>query len=133
MLKNLAKTISTTNGNPQPSSRERFELYRKQVKQKELPTGGYHSTDEPRGAKNRVRSATQLAWQFFRLLIPYRWQTFLIMLSAATATLIGLLPPAGTKFVIDYGLNHKPLPERWLNSFPSLGDPRQLLLFTVIA
>src|SRR5262245_1884388 len=133
MHENLAKSVSTGNGHAQPSSRKRFEHYRGLVKQKELPTGGYHSTDEPRSAKNRVRSATQLAWQFFRLLIPYRWQTFLILLSAATATLIGLLPPAGTKFIIDYGLNHQPLPERWLNWFPTLANPRQLLLLTVIA
>jgi ATP-binding cassette, subfamily B, bacterial len=133
MLKNSENTISTSNGKMHSSSRERFEHYRRQVKQKELPTGGYHSTDEPRSAKNRVRSATQLAWQFFRLLRAYRWQTFLILLSAATATLIGLLPPAGTKFVIDYGLNHQPLPQRWLNWFPSLANPRQLLLVVVIA
>jgi ATP-binding cassette subfamily B protein/subfamily B ATP-binding cassette protein MsbA len=133
MVKNLADTISTSNGKLQSSSRERFEHYRKQVKKKELPTGGYHSTDEPRSAKNRVRSATQLAWQFFRLLRAYRLQTFLILLSAAVATLIGLLPPAGTKVVIDYGLNHQPLPQRWLNRFPSLANPRQLLLFVVIA
>src|SRR5262245_49712308 len=133
MLKNLANTISTGNGKLQSSSRERFEHYRKQVKQRELPAGGYHSTGESPSAKNRVRSATQLVWQFFRLLIPYRWQTSLILLSAATATLIGLLPPAGTKFVIDYGLNHKPLPQRWLNWFPSLANPRELLFVTVIA
>src|SRR5262249_23921990 len=107
--------------------------YRELVKQKELPAGGYHSTDDRPNAKSRLRSARQLVWQFFRLLIPYRGQTFLILLSAATATLIGLLPPAGTKFVIDYGLNHKPLPQPWLNRFPSLAKPRQLLLFTVIA
>src|SRR6478672_3371357 len=133
MRKNSAKTISTSNGKLHSSSRERFEHYRKQVKQKALPAGGYHSTDAPRSAKDRVRSATQLAWQFFRLLRAYRWQTFLILLSAAIATLIGLIPPAGTKVVIDYGLNHQPLPQRWLNRFPSLADPRQLLLVTVIA
>ena len=107
--------------------------YRQKVKQKELPKGGFHSSGEPRSAKDRVRSATQLVWQFFRLLIPYRWQTFWILVSATAATLIGLLPPAGTKFIIDYGLNHKPLPERWLKWFPSLADPKQLLLVTVIA
>ena len=49
------------------------------------------------------------------------------------ATLIGLLPPAGTKFIIDYGLRHKPLPAPWLRLFPSLANPRQLLLVTVVA
>ena len=42
-------------------------------------------------------------------------------------------PPAGTKFIIDYGLNGKRLPAKWLEQFPSLADPRQILLVTVIA
>ena len=80
-----------------------------------------------------MRSATQLAWHFFRLLIPYRYQTFWILASASAATLIGLLPPAGTKFIIDYGLSRKPLPARWLIWFPSLSNAKQLLLLTVVA
>src|SRR3954454_20327862 len=82
MQKDLAKSVSTSNGHLQPSSRKRFEHYRDLIKQKELPAGGYHSTVEP--PSNRIRSAAQLVWQFFRLLIPYRWQTFFILLSAAT-------------------------------------------------
>ncbi len=46
MLNNLANPVSTSNGHLLSSSRERFEHYRKQVTQKELPAGGYHSTDE---------------------------------------------------------------------------------------
>ena len=115
------------------SSRIRFELYRRRVKQQELPKGGIHSSGDARSAKDRVRSATQLAWHFFRLLIPYRYQTFWILASASAATLIGLLPPAGTKFIIDYGLSRKPLPARWLIWFPSLSNAKQLLLLTVVA
>ena len=115
------------------SSRLRFEQYRQKVKQQELPKGGIHSSGDARSAKDRVRSATQLVWHFLRLLIPYRFQTFWILASATAATLIGLLPPAGTKFIIDYGLSHKPLPEPWLRLFPSLADPRRLLLLTVLA
>ena len=47
--------------------------------------------------------------------------------------MIGLLPPAGTKFIIDYGLSRKPLPARWLIWFPSLSNAKQLLLLTVVA
>ena len=43
------------------------------------------------------------------------------------------MPPAGTKFIIDYGLNGKRLPAKWLEQFPSLANPRQILLVTVIA
>ncbi|HEY2883167.1 MAG TPA: ABC transporter ATP-binding protein [Pirellulales bacterium] len=126
-------TGQPSGGSKPNSSHERFDLYRKQVRRKELPRGGFHSDSAARNGKHRVRSATQLVWHFLRLLIPYRWQTFWILTSAAVATLIGLIPPAGTKFIIDYGFNHKPLPARWLNSFPWLVDPKQLLLATVIA
>ena len=55
------------------------------------------------------------------------------MVSVTVATLIGLVPPAGTKFIIDYGLSHKPVPDFWLRWFPSLSSPRHLLLVTVVA
>src|SRR5581483_10515998 len=132
MLKNIADSPSasqidrapsrTTNDRPPNSSRLRFEQYRQKVKQQELPPGGIHSSGDSRSAKDRVRSATQLVRHFLRLLIPYRFQTFWILASATAATLIGLLPPAGTKFIIDYGLSHQPLPEPWLGLFPSLAD-----------
>jgi len=98
-----------------------------------LPHGGIHSSDDSRSAKDRVRSATQLVRHFLRLLIPYRFQTFWILVSASAATLIGLLPPAGTKFIIDYGLSRQPLPAPWLRLYPSLADPKRLLLLTVLA
>ncbi len=117
----------------QNSSRIRFERYRQKVKQQELPKGGIHASGQARSAKDRVRSATQLVGHFIRLLSPYRFQTCAILASATIATLIGLLPPAGTKFIIDYGLSHRALPDAWLRSFPSLADPRRLLLVTVVA
>jgi ATP-binding cassette subfamily B protein/subfamily B ATP-binding cassette protein MsbA len=58
---------------------------------------------------------------------------FWILASATAATLIGLLPPAGTKFIIDYGLTGKRLPQPWLDRFPQLADPHRLLLATVVA
>ena len=130
-----ASTVGATTADSKlPSaSRSRFELYRQKVKRKQLPKGGVHSAGEARSAKDRVRSAKKLVWQFFRLLSPYRQQIFWILLSLTASTLIGLLPPAGTKFIIDYGLNGQPLPERVLRWFPSLANPKQLLLVTVLA
>ncbi len=114
-------------------SRSRFDRYREQVKRKQLPQGGIHSSGDVRSRKDRVRSAGQLVWQFFRLLYPFRWQISWILVSVTISTLLGLLPPAGTKFIIDYGLNGRKLSDWWLNRFPSLNNPRQLLLFTVVA
>lgn len=114
-------------------SRARFERYRRKVKRKELPKGSFHSTGEARSARDRVRSATELVWQFIKLLSPYRRQITWILLSLTASTAIGLLPPAGTKLIIDYGLTGRPLPEPLRHWFPSLIDPKQLLLVTVVA
>ena len=120
-------------GDIQPGgSRPRFEQYRALVKHKKLPKGGIHSGGEVRSAKDRVRSSGDLVWRFSQLLAPYRSQVFWILASLTTATLIGLVPPAGTKFIVDYGLSGRSLPEPWLKSFPSLADPKHLLLATVL-
>ena len=135
-LANKTGDSATVSGQGIPlhrGSRSRFENYRKQVKLQQLPQGGIHSSGDVRSAKDRVRSAWQLVWEFLRLLYPFRQQIFWILLSVTISTLIGLLPPAGTKFIIDYGLNGNRLPESWLRRFPQLANPRQLLFFTVVA
>ncbi|MEK6257044.1 MAG: ABC transporter ATP-binding protein [Planctomycetota bacterium] len=128
-----SQTPPTADSQQPSASRSRFELYRQKVKHKQLPKGGVHSAGEARSARDRVRSANKLVWQFFKLLLPYRRQIIWILVSLTVSTLIGLLPPAGTKFIIDYGLSGKPLPEPVLRRFPSLVDPKQLLLVTVLA
>ena len=126
-------TVPTpTRGGLFVGSRTRFESYRRQVKNKELPKGSIHSNSEHRSAKDRVRPAGKLVWQFLELLVPYRVTVISILVSVTISTLIGLIPPAGTKFIVDYGLSGKKLPDGWLNRFPFLADPRQLLLVTVV-
>ena len=128
---NIASDRQSNDSQPN-GSRPRFEQYRLNVKLKKLPKGGIHSSGDARSATDRVRSAWELVWRFFQLLSPYRRQVFWILVSLTVATLIGLVPPAGTKFIIDYGLNGRTLPERVLKSFPSLADPKRLLLATVL-
>ena len=112
-------------------SRQRFEAYRKKVQEKLLPKGGVHSAGESRAARDRVRSSWQLVREFFGLLHPYRWQISLTLLSVTLSTLLGLLPPAGTKFIVDYVLNGVPLPA-WISAmFPSLNSPMRLLAAAV--
>ena len=109
------------------SSRQRFEQYRRKVRDKLLPKGGVHSTGEARSAKDRVRTSWQLIREFFRLLHPYRWQISLTLLSVTLSTGLGLLPPAGTKFIVDYVLGGLPLPTWFSRAFPSLNTPMRLL------
>ena len=113
-------------------SRPRFEQYRLKFTHKSLSRGSVHSSGNARSTKDRVRSAWELVWRFFQLLSPYRRQIFWILVSLTAATLIGLVPPAGTKFIIDYGLSGRTLPEPLLKLFPSLADPLRLLLATVL-
>lgn len=128
---NLATSVQVI---PQPvSSRSRFERYRQKLRRKELPAGSIHGTGESRSPKDRVRSAWQLVWQFLGLLVPFRGAVIAILISVTISTLLGLLPPAGTKFIIDYGLSGRSLPDAWLQRFPSLANPRSLLLATVLA
>ena len=126
-------SLPADNDRASSGSRSRFEWYRLKVRRKELPHGGIHASGDVRKSKDRVRSANQLVWRFLQLLTPFRRQVFWILVSVTTSTLIGLLPPAGTKFIIDYGLSGQSLPDSWLARFPSLAAPRQLLLMTVLA
>ncbi|MEY2724338.1 MAG: hypothetical protein RLZZ458_205, partial [Planctomycetota bacterium] len=112
------------------SSRGRFLSYRQKVRLRQLPGGSVHSVGAPRAAKDRVRTSWQLVLQFLQLLRPYRGPLFLALLTVTLSTLLGLLPPAGTKFVVDYVLDGKPLPG-WFTRYSSLRGPLPLLSLTV--
>lgn len=114
------------------SSRSRFTKYREQARAGGLPRGSMHSSAPERSQKDRVRSATELLKRFFQLLSPFRWQIVWILASLTVATVLALIPPAGTKFLVDYVLTSKPLPEPWASRFPSLTNPRSLLMATVV-
>ena len=54
------------------------------------------------------------------------------LLTVTASTILGLLPPAGTKFVIDFALDGKPLPGWISRLFPSLTTPTRILGAAVI-
>ena len=118
---------------PVIASRPRFEQFRRKVRRRELPGGSIHSSGDVRSAKDRVRSATELVGEFLRLLYPRRLAIGGVLLSVTVSTLLGLLPPAGTKFIVDYGLGGRSLPPDVLGRFPSLAAPKRLLLWVVVA
>jgi ATP-binding cassette subfamily B protein len=132
-MSNPSPSTSTSNANPSQtppskhSSRQRFDDYRGKIRRKELPGGSIHSTGHQRAAKDRVRTSWQLIRQFFGLLHPYRWQIAGTLVSVTLSTLLGLLPPAGTKFIVDYVLNQVPVPEWLTKYFPTLNSPLRML------
>ena len=67
-----------------------------------------------------------LIGNFFRLLRGHRTALFLALLTLTLATLLTLIPPASTKFVIDYALSGNPLPD-WVPAWVPR-QPGQLLV-----
>lgn len=113
------------------SSGNRFARYREKIRRGELPMGSYHSSTVPRKAKERGRSARQLIGEFLRLLKP-RMRTLIFALATATiSTLLGLLPPAGTKLVIDNALGGQPLPP-FLRGLSMMQTPLGILTSAVV-
>ncbi len=85
------------------SSRQQFEQYRNEFH----PVNGR----VPGGKlKQRERSALTLIKSFLRLLSRHRLPMALSLASLTMATILALIPPAATKFVVDYVLNGVPLP-----------------------
>lgn len=117
---------------PSPSSRHRFDEYREAVRKRKLPGGSFHGSGSERKKADRVRSAGHLLKRFRQLLKPYRLQLFWILASLTLATSLALIPPFGTKILVDYVLTQKPLPESWAAYFPDINTPTTLLLATVL-
>lgn len=69
------------------------------------PHGHGHSA-----SGDRERSAFALIRSFFQLLRPHRWKLAASLATATVATGLALVPPAATKFVVDFVLAEKPLP-----------------------
>lgn len=96
------------------SSRQRFEQYKSE----------FHSNGQPKRhhKPSRDRSAVALVRRFLELLRGHRAAVALSLGTLTVATVLALIPPAATKFVVDYVLDDKPIPpsvpewvprERW--------------------
>ncbi len=117
------------------SSSRRFSLYRAFVaaRRKQARDGQVYMTyrGTTRSMK-RSRSAGELFRIFLAMLGRRRWGIILALALLTVGTVLGLLPPAATKLVIDYAFTDTPLPPslgQWLpDAWNPDGDPRRLLL-----
>ncbi|MGZ0171413.1 MAG: ABC transporter ATP-binding protein [Planctomycetales bacterium] len=108
----------------------RFETSRRlfeRSKDDEKSDNGGHDSKNPQATE---RSARKLIFSFLALLRPHRWGVGMSLATATLATGLALVPPAATKFVVDFVLVDKALPE----SFPEwLPQERRTLLISMIA
>jgi len=116
-----------------PSSRA---LYRRYVEDlvRRRKSGQHVQTDElgkPRH-RGRSRTASELLRAFWRLLGSERKPVLVALGTLTIATLLALVPPAATKFVVDYVLTDQPLPA-WLTARGFSAADRLSLLTAVVA
>lgn len=95
------------------SSRRQFESYKAQFRANQNGRGGV--------SQHRERSALTLVASFLRLVGSHRMALALSLATLTVATALSLIPPAATKFVVDYVLGGEPLPDtvpRWVPREP---------------
>ncbi len=120
----------------QPTSRQRYQEYQQELANRtdeDTTSGGFHGSETghapKRGPKTpRSRTSWQLLREFWKQLAGHQGKVIFALSTLTVSTLLGLIPPAGTKLAIDYVLTDppRPLPDWIRNTFGSLA-PMQLL------
>ncbi len=107
------------------SSRQQFERLREELSGRngQPSTGG--------GRFQRDRSSLTLVRSFLHLLRGHRRTMLLSLVTLTISTILALLPPAATKFVVDYVLAQKPLPDSAPEWIPR--DPWRLLVSLTVS
>jgi ATP-binding cassette subfamily B protein/subfamily B ATP-binding cassette protein MsbA len=108
---------------------KRFETSRRlfeRTKDETKSTSGSPHSNQPQA---RDRSSRELIFSFLHMLRPHRVAMIVSLATATIATGLALVPPAATKFVVDYVLVDKPLPEAFRDYLPS--DRRTVLLVII--
>src|SRR5690606_37837709 len=103
-----------------PASRAQFERYRQSLHEPRGDAPGKHRITR------RERTAMGLVRSFLGMLKGYRAATAFALGTLTVATILALIPPAATKFVVDWVLNGQPLPQ-WVPDWMPR-DPWPLLL-----
>lgn len=106
------------------SSRQQFDDYRRKLFQSD-------SNGRPGAKPKRERSAWELISSFWAISRTHRRTISLFLTTLTISTILGLIPPAATKFVVDSVLGEKPLPAWWPPSLPR--EPWSLLMSIVVA
>jgi ATP-binding cassette, subfamily B, bacterial len=122
-------------------SRERYARYREETRHREIDRdpGSFHGAAGPPAKLRKLGSSQRtffrLLWAFWQLVAQHRSLIVISVVVLSASTLLGLIPPAGTKVVIDYVLAEPPhsVPA-WASfiRFPALPRERLVWLACVI-
>ena len=116
------------------SSRGKFDEYREDFrKNPPQPGRGHHgSGDDSKKKRERLRSTRELVSRFLGLLKGHRSSVVLSLCTLTVATLLALIPPASTKFIIDFVLGDEKLPD-YLTRMSVPTDRQTLLMYVVLS
>lgn len=84
------------------------------------------------GRQRSNRSAWLLIREFWGLLGKRRRAVLVALACVTVSTVLGLIPPAATKFVIDYVIGDHELSAGWLARFPQLANKYTLLTVVLV-
>ena len=118
------------------SSNQQFRQYKEELRRRNQPQEKDSEVLELASRlpsqRRRLRSSGNLILRFLQLLKGQRLPVAFALFTLTISTLLSLIPPAATKFIIDYVLTDHPLPPEisaWIN-VPQ--DRWQFLLMVVI-
>lgn len=115
---------------PQPTSRQRYDEYQREIAARDGKDAAESSKDKKgrKGKNVAARSSWELLQQFWRQLAGHQGQVLFALATLTVSTLLGLIPPAGTKLAIDHVLTDPPRPlPGWLQNWLPSSTPMQLL------
>lgn len=115
---------------PQGSSSRRFRAYLKRLRERRRLASAPGPT-KAQTIDDRTRTAGELISEFMQLLRPHSSVLIFSLFTVTCSTILGLIPPAGTKFIIDNVLSGQPLPPA-LQNIKYLQSPIQMLTATVL-
>lgn len=119
------------------SSREQYREYLSDLRERRLSrkgavTEGALAPADSRKGRPRLRPARELLRSFWGLLATERRSMGVALGTLTVATLLALIPPAATKFVVDNVLSDEPVPELIRRYAPQVND-RWSMLQAVVA
>src|SRR5690606_8099868 len=111
---------------PNITSRQSYHEYLRELERRRRQAA---DGEEHGGTPQRQRSFWELLARFWSLIGAHRGKVLIALATLTVSTLLGLIPPAGTKFAIDYCLTvpPKPMPEWWSVVVPTGLSPMGLL------
>lgn len=115
---------------PNPTSRARYQEYLEEIRARAK------KQNEDKLAQKKEKSSQRSFWQLLRAfwgqLREHRGKVIFSLATLTLSTLLSLLPPAGTKFAIDYVLTDPPLPvPQWLGNLLPEDISRMGLLWVI--